>query len=100
MNDKVADENKKPPSWMERLSQLLGGEPKNRDELMELLRTAQEHDILSSEMLAMMERILQVSEMQVREVMVPKAQMIVFNKSCPLDELLPQVIESGHSRFP
>src|SRR3990167_1430313 len=94
------EENKKPRSWIERISTLLAREPTNRDELMELLRAAQEHDILSSEMFEMMERILQVSEMQVREVMVPKAQMIVFNKSCPLDELLPQVIESGHSRFP
>jgi magnesium and cobalt transporter len=102
MSDESEHDHKqqKPRSWLERINLMFGREPKNRDELMELLRAAQEHDILSSEMFAMMERILQVSEMQVREVMVPKAQMIVFNKSCPLDELLPQVIESGHSRFP
>tara|TARA_R110000868_G_scaffold73459_5_gene213024 strand:- start:759 stop:1562 length:804 start_codon:yes stop_codon:yes gene_type:complete len=85
---------------MERLNQMLGREPKNRDELMELLRTTQEHNIISSEMLAMMERILQVSEMQVREVMVPKSQMIILKKSYSLEELLPTVLESGHSRFP
>ncbi len=87
-------------SWMERLNHLLGLEPKNRDDLMEVLRAAQDHDILSTEMLAMIERILQVSEMQVREVMVPKAQMVVIKKSSRLEEILPLVIESGHSRFP
>lgn len=85
---------------MERLSSLLGREPKNRDDLMEVLREAQEHDILSTEMLAMIERILQVSEMQVREVMVPKAQMVVIKRNCNLQSLLPILIESGHSRFP
>lgn len=100
MNDKTVDEQKKPRSWLEKLTALLGREPKNRDELMELLRATQEHDILSSEMLAMMERILQVSEMQVREVMVPKAQMVMIKQKCKLEQLLPIVIESGHSRFP
>lgn len=100
MNDKVSDDNRKPRSWLERLSHMLGGEPKNRDELMELLRTAQEHDILSNEMLAMMERILQVSEMQVREVMVPKSQMVVLKNNSTLDVILPILIESAHSRFP
>lgn len=92
--------NNKSRSWIERLTQLLGREPKNREELTELLRAAQEHDILSSEMFGMIERILQISEMQVREVMVPKAQMVVIKKNSPLNEILPIVIESGHSRFP
>ncbi len=87
-------------SWMERLTALIGREPKNRDELRELLRDAEDRDVLSAEMLGMIERILQVSEMQVREVMVPKAKMIVVEKTNNLEELLPTVIESGHSRFP
>src|SRR5690242_20079696 len=100
MNDKTVEDLKKPRSWIERLTHLLGSEPKNRDELMEMLQAAQEHDILSSEMFAMMERILQVSEMQVREVMVPKAQMVVIKQNSKLEDLLPIVIDSGHSRFP
>jgi len=79
---------------------MFGGEPKNRDQLMEILRDAQSHDILSTEMLAMIERILQVSEMQVREVMVPKAQMVAINKKSSLEALVPILINSGHSRFP
>lgn len=100
MTDHHADDHKKPRSWIEKLTTLLGREPTNRDELMEMLQAAREHDILSSEMFAMMERILQVSEMQVREVMVPKAQMVVIPQNSSLKELLPIVIDSGHSRFP
>lgn len=87
-------------SWLERLSAMLAREPQDKQHLLEILRDAEERDILSSEMLGMIERILQVSEMQVREVMVPKAQMIYVKKDSTLDELLPLVIESGHSRFP
>ncbi|MBX3708719.1 MAG: CBS domain-containing protein [Gammaproteobacteria bacterium] len=87
-------------SWLERLAALLAGEPQNRDQLMEVLRDAEERDVLSTEMLGMIERILQVSEMQVREVMVPKAQMITIENHSTLEKLLPIVIESGHSRFP
>jgi len=87
-------------SWLERLTALLGNEPQNKEQLMEILRNAEERSILSTEMLGMIERILQVSEMQVREVMVPKAQMVMIDQDNTLEELLPTLIESGHSRFP
>jgi magnesium and cobalt transporter len=102
MTDK-SDEDKTPAksrSWLERLTTMLAREPQNREQLMEVLRDAEERDVLSAEMLGMIERILQVSEMQVREVMVPKAQMVMVEKDSILDELLPIVIQSGHSRFP
>ncbi len=87
-------------SWFERLSDLLIREPKDRAQLMEVLRDAEERDILSAEMLGMIESVLQVSEMQVREVMVPKSQMITVEKDSTLKEILPLLIESAHSRFP
>lgn len=87
-------------NWLERLIALLGREPQNREELTELLRDAENRQVLSSEMLGMIERILQVAEMQVREVMVPKVEMVVVQKNSKLEKLLPIVIESGHSRFP
>lgn len=90
----------KPRSWIERLTALLGGEPQNREQLMEILRDAEENELLSSEMLSMIERIVQVSEMQVREVMVPKSQMIIIEKEYKFDKIIKIVIESGHSRFP
>lgn len=92
--------SEKSRSWLERLSTLLAHEPKDREQLMEVLRDAQDRDILSGEMLGMIERILQVSEMQVREVMVPKAQMIMVPNDSEFETILPVVIESGHSRFP
>lgn len=93
-------EDEKQRSWFERLSHLLIREPKDREQLMEVLRDAEEREILSSEMLSMIESVVQVSEMQVREVMVPKAQMAAISIESNLDTILPCVVESGHSRFP
>lgn len=87
-------------SWFERLSDLLVREPRDREQLMEILRDAGERDILSADMLHMIESVLQVSEMHVRDVMVPKAQMAAIESDNKLEAVLPLVIESGHSRFP
>lgn len=94
------DDRNKNRSWLTRIIALMGGEPQNREQLMEVLRDAETRDVLSAEMLGMIERILQVADMQVREVMIPKAQMVVIPKNSKLDRILPIVIESGHSRFP
>ena len=94
------DKPQKPRSWLERLTALIAYEPKNREELMEVLRDAEDREILSSEILGMIERILHVSEMQVREVMIPKGQMVAVQKDSNLEDLLPIIIESAHSRFP
>jgi len=93
-------ETNKQRSWFERLSALLIREPKDRQQLMDMLRDAEERDILSSEMLSMIESVLQVSEMQVREVMIPRSQMVVVEQGSSLETLIPIVINSGHSRFP
>lgn len=87
-------------SWLERLGQVLSGEPKDRFELIELLRDAQQRQLLDIDALAMMEGVMQVSEMQVREIMIPRAQMVVVQHDMALDEILPVITESGHSRFP
>jgi magnesium and cobalt transporter len=87
-------------SWLGRLIRLLGKEPKNKEALMAILRNAENRHVLSSEMLGMIERILHVSDMQVREVMVPKTQMVIIEQDHTLKDILPIVIESGHSRFP
>jgi magnesium and cobalt transporter len=92
------EDNKR--SWFERLSSMLIREPKDRSQLMDVLRDAEEREILSSDMLSMIESVLQVSEMRVREVMLPKSQMVVVQHDSTLETLLPLIIESGHSRFP
>ncbi len=87
-------------SWLERLGQALSGEPKDRAELMELIRDAQQRHLLDMDALSMIEGVLQVSEMQVRDIMIPRAQMVVVEQDATLEELLPVIGESGHSRFP
>lgn len=100
MTDKSDEKIATKRSWLERLSTMLAREPQNREQLMEILRDAESRDVLGAEMLGMIERILSVSEMQVRDVMVPKANMILVDKESTLPELLSTVSDSGHSRFP
>jgi magnesium and cobalt transporter len=87
-------------SWFERLGQALAGEPRDREELLTTLREAQERNLFDADALAMLEGVLQVADMQVRDVMVPRSQMVVIEKDAALNEVLPVIIESGHSRFP
>jgi magnesium and cobalt transporter len=89
-----------PRSWVERLSNALLREPKDREQLVELLRDAQRRNLLDAEALGMIESVLQVGEMQVRDIMIPRAQMVVVNRDVTPDVVLPMIIESGHSRFP
>jgi magnesium and cobalt transporter len=87
-------------SWLERLSQVLLGEPRDREELIRLLRDAQERRVLDADALSMIEGVLQVSEMRVSDVMVPRSQMVVVEQEASLEQILPIIVESAHSRFP
>ncbi|HEY0721016.1 MAG TPA: transporter associated domain-containing protein [Gammaproteobacteria bacterium] len=89
-----------PRSWLERLSQVLHHEPKDREELLHLLRDARQRELLDADSLHMIEGVLEVSEMQVRDIMIPRSQMDVVERDATLAEILPLVIESAHSRFP
>ncbi|HEX9811983.1 MAG TPA: transporter associated domain-containing protein [Burkholderiales bacterium] len=95
-----ADEAAPHRSLLDRLTQALLGEPATRDELLHVLREAAERDLIDRESLDMIEGVLQVSEMKVREIMVPRSQMEVVDKNLAPEAYLPMVIESGHSRFP
>jgi len=87
-------------SWIEKLSQLLGGEPQDQEELLDILRDAQENHLLDSYALSMIEGVLKVAEMRVRDIMIPRVQMVVVPKDASLESIFPVVIESAHSRFP
>src|SRR5581483_5618292 len=76
------------------------GEPGSREELLEILRDAGSRGLIDSDSLDMIEGVFQVSEMKVRDIMVPRAQMDVVDKNSAPDAYLPMIIESGHSRFP
>jgi magnesium and cobalt transporter len=85
---------------LERLSAMLLREPEDREQLIELLHSAYEHNLLDSDALSMIEGVLQVSEMQVRDVMIPRSQMDVIDIAQSPEAFIPFVIETAHSRFP
>ena len=87
-------------SWLERLTQAFVHEPRNRQELLDLLREAQHNEVLDIEALAIIEGALQVADMQVRDIMIPRSQMSTIKASQTPREFLPSVIEAAHSRFP
>ncbi|MDD5228303.1 MAG: transporter associated domain-containing protein [Methylococcales bacterium] len=87
-------------TWLEKISHLLTGEPQDVDDLLELLREAKARSLLDTDALSMIEGVLQVSQMRVRDIMIPRIQMTVLPKDAPLESILPIVTESGHSRYP
>lgn len=86
-------------SWLERLGHALT-RPKNQQELLVWLRDIAEHHLIERDALRMIEGVLQVYDMQVRDVMIPRSQMVVIDLETSLEEILPKVINSGHSRYP
>ncbi len=87
-------------SWLRRLANSITGEPRDLDELAAILVEARERGLIDADVLQMLESVLEVSEIQVRDIMVPRSQMVVINRDEPVEKILPVVIESGHSRFP
>jgi hemolysin (HlyC) family protein len=99
----MASDPEKPsnkPSLLERLSHLLLREPEDREQLVELLHSAYENHLMDADSLGMIEGVLQVSEMQVRDIMIPRSQMDVIDITDPPETFIPHVIETAHSRFP
>ena len=87
-------------SLIYKVKRLLKNEPDSRDDLIELLDEERWAEVLGKQEMRMLKGVLQVSQMQVREVMIPRSQMVVLDRDAPSDELLHTVVDSGHSRFP
>ena len=85
---------------MRRLTESLSGDPRDVEDLLEVLADARERDIIDADAFEMLQGVLQVAQLQVRDIMVPRSQMVVINRDDTPDAILPAVIESGHSRFP
>lgn len=103
MNDDSSLKDKEEASlghWWRRVTQRLSGGPRTREDLLGLLRDAREAELLDTDAMSMFEGILQTAELHVRDVMVPRAQMVIVEREWTLAEVLDVVIESGHSRFP
>lgn len=87
-------------SWRDRFRNFFMRSPHNRETMVQWLREAQAHDILDLNSLRMIEGVLQVAEMHVDEIMIPRSEMVFISKDAEYEEILPIVIKSGHSRFP
>ena len=88
---------KKKKTWLRRLT---SDGPRDRAELVEALRASRSGGIIDADALAMIQGVLRVADLQVRDIMVPRSQMVVLERDTDPQSLLPAVLESGHSRFP
>ena len=95
--DRSSNEQK---SWFNKLTQAFAHEPRNRQELLEVLREAHQNKLLDSEALAIVEGAIQVADLQVRDIMVPRSQVISIKASQTPREFLPAIIDAAHSRYP
>jgi len=87
-------------TWVEKIGAAFSNQLRDREHLLEILNEACELGLVDADALAMMEGALEVSETQVRDAMIPRSQMVVVNNDSSLEEFIPQIVESGHSRFP
>ncbi len=99
-NDEPSGNGSEHKGWIERLSHFLTGEPQDQEDLIELLRDAEKRHLIDPEALAMIEGVLQVSELRVRDIMIPRSQMVVVPQDAELETIFPLVTESAHSRYP
>ena len=97
MNDQINDVRL---SWIEKISRLFLDIPQDREELFAVLHAAQNRDLFDMDALNMIEGVLEVSEIQVRDIMIPRSHMVILEEQNSYEEMLPVVINSGHSRFP
>ncbi|UUY10067.1 HlyC/CorC family transporter [Pseudomonas sp. J452] len=95
--DRSSNEQK---SWLNKLTQAFAHEPRNRQELLEVLREAHQNKLLDSEALAIVEGAIQVADLQVRDIMVPRSQMVSIKAAQTPQEFLPAIVDSAHSRYP
>lgn len=99
-DDKPPSSQPQQKSFIDRIGQFLTGEPLDQNDLLEILKEAQENHLLDTDALSMIEGVLRFSEMRARDIMVPRVQMNVIPKDAELETIFPLVVELGHSRFP
>jgi magnesium and cobalt transporter len=96
----MPEEHSHTNSWLRRITGSLSGEPRDLEDLNEVLSQAHERGIIDDDAHQMLEGVLRVVELQVRDIMVPRSQMVIVNRDDPPEEILPMVVDSGHSRYP
>jgi magnesium and cobalt transporter len=86
--------------WWRRLTQRMARSPQSREDLLGLLQAAREDNLLEADAADMIRGVFETSQLQVRDIMVPRSQMVVVEQTWPLPRLLAEAVEAGHSRFP
>jgi len=100
MTDEQSTIDPKPRSWIDKIANALSGEPTDTKSLLELLRNAEQDQLLDADALGIIEGALQVSSMQVRDIMIPRSQVVTVSSKLPVNELVELVTNASHSRFP
>lgn len=100
--DRPAEEEaeSQPASWWRKFTQRLAGGPRSREDLLELLSGACEDGLIDTDAAEMVRGVFETSELQVRDIMIPRAQIIVIENDWELPRILEVALDSGHSRFP
>jgi magnesium and cobalt transporter len=86
--------------WLDRIFKMFTGEPQNQKQLLDLLKNLESHQLIEADELTMIEGVLQVDDMQVRDIMIPRGQMVVLDHEDNFREIIEKITECGHSRFP
>ncbi|MBL4815522.1 CNNM family magnesium/cobalt transport protein CorC [Shewanella sp.] len=92
--------NAQKKGWFEKVSQLFQGEPQSRDDLVDVIHDAEQREVISEDTREMIKGVLEVSDLRVRDIMIPRAQIVALQIDDTVEELLSTVISSAHSRFP
>ncbi|HHJ13174.1 MAG TPA: CBS domain-containing protein [Gammaproteobacteria bacterium] len=98
----MSEESGKAGSWLERLRRLFSeaSEPADREELVSFLREAQARGLFDEDVQSMLEGVLSIADMRVRDIMIPRGKMVVVRREDSPEQIIATAIESGHSRFP
>jgi len=99
MTDERSPENED-RSWLDKIALMFSSEPRTRSDLEDILTMAAENEVIDNDARSIMEGAMQVSDMQARDIMIPRSQMTVIKADATLEELLPQIIRAAHSRYP
>ncbi|WP_028023637.1 CNNM family magnesium/cobalt transport protein CorC [Enterovibrio calviensis] len=87
-------------TFFERLGQIFQGEPKDRQELVDVFRDSEQNDLIDHDTRDMLEGVMQISEMRIRDIMIPRSQMVTIERSQPLEQIITVINDAQHSRYP
>lgn len=100
MTDDNSSDHQESKSWLQKITQVFSNEPKGKEDILNFLKEAQDKQLLDGVVFNIIQGALEVTDMKVRDVMVPRPQMVVVKACQTPEEFLPTITASGHSRFP